>query len=90
MCVCVYLYLYFTYLIPLPFFTSLRGMAIFSHCSVVLNLKNIPFKEKKKLTTAILDNGGHISYVVNQKVYAFFFFFPDVLSILIQHILYLF
>ncbi|XP_060785558.1 protein mono-ADP-ribosyltransferase PARP4 isoform X2 [Neoarius graeffei] len=42
-------------------------MAIFSDCSVVLDLKNIPFKEKRKLMTAILDNGGNISYVVNQK-----------------------
>ncbi|KAB5576919.1 hypothetical protein PHYPO_G00204060 [Pangasianodon hypophthalmus] len=42
-------------------------MAIFSDCSVVLDLKNVPFKERKKLMTAILDNGGDISYVVNQK-----------------------
>ncbi|XP_053483538.1 protein mono-ADP-ribosyltransferase PARP4 isoform X2 [Ictalurus furcatus] len=42
-------------------------MAIFSDCSVVLDLKNVPFKEKRKLMTAILDNGGNISYVVNQK-----------------------
>ncbi|XP_047670615.1 protein mono-ADP-ribosyltransferase PARP4 isoform X2 [Tachysurus fulvidraco] len=42
-------------------------MAIFNDCSVVLDLKNVPFKEKKKLMTAIVDNGGNISYVVNQK-----------------------
>ncbi|KAF4087248.1 hypothetical protein AMELA_G00093690 [Ameiurus melas] len=44
-----------------------RGMAVFSDCSVVLDLKNVPFKQKRKLTSAILDNGGNISYVVNQK-----------------------
>ncbi|KAK3543416.1 hypothetical protein QTP70_020438 [Hemibagrus guttatus] len=42
-------------------------MAVFSDCSVVLDLKNVPFKEKKKLMTAIVDHGGNISYVVNQK-----------------------
>lgn len=44
-------------------------MAIFTDCLVALDLRNISFKEKKKLMTAILDNGGNISYVVNQKVY---------------------
>ncbi|XP_046700923.1 protein mono-ADP-ribosyltransferase PARP4 isoform X2 [Silurus meridionalis] len=42
-------------------------MAVFSDCSVVLDLKNAPYKEKKKLMTAVLDNGGNIAYVVNQK-----------------------
>lgn len=52
-------------------------MAVFSDCSVVLDLKNVPFKEKKKLMTAIVDHGGNISYVVNQKVYAVCFKCPD-------------
>ncbi|XP_062861653.1 protein mono-ADP-ribosyltransferase PARP4 [Trichomycterus rosablanca] len=42
-------------------------MAIFDDCSVVLDLKNVSYKEKKKLMSAILDNGGNIAYVVNQK-----------------------
>ncbi|KAM9487332.1 protein mono-ADP-ribosyltransferase PARP4 [Clarias gariepinus] len=42
-------------------------MSIFSDCSVVLDLKHTPFKEKRKLTNALLDNGGNISYIVNQK-----------------------
>ncbi|KAF5902021.1 poly [ADP-ribose] polymerase 4 isoform X1, partial [Clarias magur] len=42
-------------------------MAVFSDCSVVLDLKNIPYKEKRKLMNALLDNGGNISYIVNQK-----------------------
>ncbi|TSV41644.1 Poly [ADP-ribose] polymerase 4 [Bagarius yarrelli] len=42
-------------------------MAVFSDCSVVLDLKNVQYKEKKKLMNAILDNGGNICYVVNQQ-----------------------
>ncbi|XP_036417467.1 protein mono-ADP-ribosyltransferase PARP4 isoform X2 [Colossoma macropomum] len=42
-------------------------MAVFQGCSVVLDLRKVPYKEKKKLTSAIVDNGGSISYVVNQK-----------------------
>ncbi|XP_028847905.1 protein mono-ADP-ribosyltransferase PARP4 isoform X2 [Denticeps clupeoides] len=42
-------------------------MTVFSNCTVVLDLKNLPFKEKKKLNLAITDNGGSISYVVNTQ-----------------------
>ncbi|KAG9271373.1 poly ADP-ribose polymerase 4 [Astyanax mexicanus] len=42
-------------------------MAVFEGCSVVLDLKKLPYKEKKRLMSAIIDYGGNISYVVNQK-----------------------
>uniref|UniRef100_UPI0037E7B75D protein mono-ADP-ribosyltransferase PARP4 isoform X2 n=1 Tax=Semicossyphus pulcher TaxID=241346 RepID=UPI0037E7B75D len=42
-------------------------MAVFENCSVLLDLKNVPFKEKTKLKAAITDNGGNISFVVNKQ-----------------------
>ncbi|XP_051998661.1 protein mono-ADP-ribosyltransferase PARP4-like [Xyrauchen texanus] len=42
-------------------------MAVFENCTVVLDVKNLPFKEKSKLRSALLDNGGNISYVVNKE-----------------------
>ncbi|XP_017566285.2 protein mono-ADP-ribosyltransferase PARP4 isoform X2 [Pygocentrus nattereri] len=42
-------------------------MAVFQGCSVVLDLRKVPYKEKKTLMSAIVDNGGSLSYVVNQK-----------------------
>ncbi|KAL2081078.1 hypothetical protein ACEWY4_022931 [Coilia grayii] len=42
-------------------------MAVFTDCAVVLELKDMPFKEKKKVRLAITDNGGSISYVVNKQ-----------------------
>ncbi|XP_052004344.1 protein mono-ADP-ribosyltransferase PARP4-like [Xyrauchen texanus] len=42
-------------------------MAVFENCTVVLDVKKLPFKEKNKLRTALLDNGGNISYVVNKE-----------------------
>uniref|UniRef100_A0A667ZWZ0 Poly [ADP-ribose] polymerase n=1 Tax=Myripristis murdjan TaxID=586833 RepID=A0A667ZWZ0_9TELE len=42
-------------------------MALFDNCSVLLELKNLPFKEKKRLKLAVTDNGGSISYVVNKQ-----------------------
>ncbi|XP_062390725.1 protein mono-ADP-ribosyltransferase PARP4-like isoform X1 [Sardina pilchardus] len=42
-------------------------MTVFSNCVVVLELKNLPFKEKKKARLAITDNGGSLSYVVNKQ-----------------------
>ncbi|XP_066542363.1 protein mono-ADP-ribosyltransferase PARP4-like isoform X2 [Hoplias malabaricus] len=42
-------------------------MSVFKDCSVVLDLKKVPYKEKKKLTSAVLDNGGQIVYVLTQK-----------------------
>ncbi|XP_045062443.1 protein mono-ADP-ribosyltransferase PARP4 isoform X2 [Coregonus clupeaformis] len=43
------------------------AMALFDNCSVVLELKNVPYKEKKRLKLAITENGGSISYVVNKQ-----------------------
>ncbi|XP_040912950.1 protein mono-ADP-ribosyltransferase PARP4 isoform X2 [Toxotes jaculatrix] len=42
-------------------------MAVFENCSVLLELKTLPFKEKKKLKSAITENGGSISFVVNKQ-----------------------
>ncbi|KAM3862197.1 protein mono-ADP-ribosyltransferase PARP4 [Diretmus argenteus] len=42
-------------------------MALFENCSVLLDLKNLPFKEKKRLKLAITDNGGSLSYVVTKQ-----------------------
>ncbi|XP_072542116.1 protein mono-ADP-ribosyltransferase PARP4 [Salminus brasiliensis] len=42
-------------------------MAVFEGCSVVLDLKKVPYKEKKRLMSAIVENGGSLSYVVNLK-----------------------
>ncbi|KAL6484798.1 hypothetical protein MHYP_G00068430 [Metynnis hypsauchen] len=56
---------------PLTYFKTgllgVRVMAVFQGCSVVLDLRKVPYKEKKTLTSAIVDNGGSLSYVVNQK-----------------------
>ncbi|XP_062287689.1 protein mono-ADP-ribosyltransferase PARP4 [Scomber scombrus] len=42
-------------------------MAVFENCSVLLELKNLPFKERKKLKSAITENGGSTSFVVNKQ-----------------------
>ncbi|XP_029981428.1 protein mono-ADP-ribosyltransferase PARP4 [Sphaeramia orbicularis] len=42
-------------------------MALFKDCSVLLELKNLPFKEKRKLKLAVTENGGNISFVVNKQ-----------------------
>ncbi|KAG1961359.1 protein mono-ADP-ribosyltransferase PARP4 [Pimephales promelas] len=42
-------------------------MAVFENCTVVLDVKNVPYKEKNKLRLALLDNGGNISYVINKE-----------------------
>ncbi|XDV30671.1 hypothetical protein PO909_033533 [Leuciscus waleckii] len=42
-------------------------MTVFENCTVVLDVKNVPYKEKKKLRLALLDNGGNISYVINKE-----------------------
>lgn len=41
---------------------------MFKNSSVLLELKDLPFKEKKKLKSAVTENGGIISFVVNKKV----------------------
>ncbi|XP_026127790.1 poly [ADP-ribose] polymerase 4-like [Carassius auratus] len=42
-------------------------MTVFENCTVVLDVKNVPFKEKNKLRLALLENGGNISYVINKE-----------------------
>ncbi|KAM6955132.1 protein mono-ADP-ribosyltransferase PARP4 [Lycodopsis pacificus] len=42
-------------------------MSVFEHCSILLELKTLPFKEKKKLKSAVTENGGNICYVVNKQ-----------------------
>ncbi|XP_067842203.1 protein mono-ADP-ribosyltransferase PARP4 isoform X2 [Heptranchias perlo] len=42
-------------------------MAVFTDCVVVLDEKKLPIKEKNKLKTAIKNNDGIISYVVNRQ-----------------------
>ncbi|CAJ1079037.1 protein mono-ADP-ribosyltransferase PARP4 isoform X1 [Xyrichtys novacula] len=42
-------------------------MAVFENCSVVLDLKNVPFKKQKKLKSAVTENGGKIVFVINDK-----------------------
>uniref|UniRef100_A0A8C5F3R9 Poly [ADP-ribose] polymerase n=1 Tax=Gadus morhua TaxID=8049 RepID=A0A8C5F3R9_GADMO len=42
-------------------------MTLFQNWSVLLDLKSLPFKERKKLQSAIKENGGCMSYVVNKQ-----------------------
>ncbi|XP_067299712.1 protein mono-ADP-ribosyltransferase PARP4-like isoform X2 [Pseudorasbora parva] len=42
-------------------------MTVFENCTVVLDVKNVSHKEKKKLKSALLENGGNISYVINRE-----------------------
>ncbi|XP_016302139.1 poly [ADP-ribose] polymerase 4-like [Sinocyclocheilus anshuiensis] len=42
-------------------------MTVFENCTVVLDVKNLPFKEKNKLRLALLENGGNISYGINKE-----------------------
>ncbi|XP_026231805.1 protein mono-ADP-ribosyltransferase PARP4 [Anabas testudineus] len=42
-------------------------MAVFKDCFVLLELKTLPFKEKKNLKSAITENGGSITFVVNKQ-----------------------
>ncbi|AWP13565.1 putative poly [Scophthalmus maximus] len=42
-------------------------MAVFDSCSVLLDLKTLSFKEKKKLQSAVTENGGSVSFVVNKQ-----------------------
>ncbi|XP_064167801.1 protein mono-ADP-ribosyltransferase PARP4 [Anguilla rostrata] len=42
-------------------------MQVFENCLVVLEVKDLPFKEKKRLKLSITDNGGCIAYVVNKQ-----------------------
>uniref|UniRef100_UPI00398E7C2A protein mono-ADP-ribosyltransferase PARP4 isoform X2 n=1 Tax=Pristiophorus japonicus TaxID=55135 RepID=UPI00398E7C2A len=42
-------------------------MAVFTDCVVVLDVKELPIKEKNKLKTAVKNNDGIISYLVNRQ-----------------------
>ncbi|XP_078118660.1 protein mono-ADP-ribosyltransferase PARP4 isoform X2 [Sander vitreus] len=42
-------------------------MAVFENCSMLFELKTLPFKEKTKLKSAVTENGGNISFVVNKQ-----------------------
>eukprot|EP00066_Takifugu_rubripes_P029339 XP_011618605.1 PREDICTED: poly [ADP-ribose] polymerase 4 [Takifugu rubripes] len=42
-------------------------MGVFKNCSVLLELKTLPIKEKRSLKSAITDNGGNICFVVNKQ-----------------------
>ncbi|KAM7406936.1 hypothetical protein PAMA_002913 [Pampus argenteus] len=43
-------------------------MTVFESCSVLLELKSLPIREKKKLKLAVTENGGNISFVVNKQI----------------------
>ncbi|CAB1424384.1 unnamed protein product [Pleuronectes platessa] len=43
------------------------NMAVFENSSVILDLKNLSYKEKKKLKSAVTENGGNVSFVVNKQ-----------------------
>uniref|UniRef100_A0A3Q4BV00 Poly [ADP-ribose] polymerase n=1 Tax=Mola mola TaxID=94237 RepID=A0A3Q4BV00_MOLML len=44
------------------------AMGVFENCSVLLELKNLLFKEKKQLKSAVTQNGGHICFLVTRQV----------------------
>ncbi|MED6238228.1 hypothetical protein ATANTOWER_013523, partial [Ataeniobius toweri] len=48
-------------------FLHQTSMGVFDNCLVLLELKNEPFKEKKRLKSAVTNNGGKISFVVNKQ-----------------------
>lgn len=43
-------------------------MAVFESCSLLLDLKNVPYEEKKKLKAAVTENGGSLCFVVSEQV----------------------
>lgn len=43
-------------------------MGVFTNCSVLVELKTLPTKEKRSLKAAITENGGTICFVVNKQV----------------------
>lgn len=43
-------------------------MGVFTNCSVLVELKALPIKEKRSLKAAITENGGTICFVVNKQV----------------------
>ncbi|CAG08214.1 unnamed protein product [Tetraodon nigroviridis] len=42
-------------------------MGVFTNCSVLVELKTLPIKEKRSLKAAITENGGTICFVVNKQ-----------------------
>ncbi|XP_041857533.1 protein mono-ADP-ribosyltransferase PARP4-like isoform X2 [Melanotaenia boesemani] len=42
-------------------------MAVFQNLSVLLELKYLSFKEKKKVKSAVMENGGSICFVINKQ-----------------------
>ncbi|KAG7240419.1 hypothetical protein INR49_026990, partial [Caranx melampygus] len=50
-----------------PLFNSQTDMALFENCSVVLELKTLPFKERRRLKSSVTENGGSISFLVNKQ-----------------------
>ncbi|KAF4109487.1 hypothetical protein G5714_010560 [Onychostoma macrolepis] len=42
-------------------------MRVFENCTVVLDVRSVPFEERNKLRLALLENGGNISYVINKE-----------------------
>ncbi|XP_048454258.1 protein mono-ADP-ribosyltransferase PARP4 [Rhincodon typus] len=42
-------------------------MALFTDCVIVLNVKGLPVNERNKLKTAVKNNDGIITYVINQQ-----------------------
>lgn len=43
-------------------------MDVFENCSVFLDLKNVPYKEKKRLRSAVTEHGGSLCLLVNKQV----------------------
>nr|XP_061799774.1 protein mono-ADP-ribosyltransferase PARP4 [Nerophis lumbriciformis] len=44
-----------------------EGVLVFDKCSVLLDLKNLSFKERRKLKLSVTKNGGSICYVVTEQ-----------------------
>ncbi|KAJ0005779.1 hypothetical protein NQD34_015673 [Periophthalmus magnuspinnatus] len=42
-------------------------MSVFQHCSVLFELKGLPFKDKKKIKLAVTDNGGNMAFVASKQ-----------------------
>ncbi|XP_029386605.1 protein mono-ADP-ribosyltransferase PARP4 [Echeneis naucrates] len=42
-------------------------MGVFETCSVLLELKTLPVKEKQKVKSAVTENGGTVCFVVNKE-----------------------
>uniref|UniRef100_A0A3B3ZVL4 Poly [ADP-ribose] polymerase n=1 Tax=Periophthalmus magnuspinnatus TaxID=409849 RepID=A0A3B3ZVL4_9GOBI len=45
----------------------LPDMSVFQHCSVLFELKGLPFKDKKKIKLAVTDNGGNMAFVASKQ-----------------------